>query len=393
LPERQIAHGQPFDFFECLSNLIRFSFSFKHPNVPDNKQTNTWGDAMSEASAIGAQLDHFLDGHAQPEIAVILGAMARAAVGVAALIRRGPLAGADLAATTGGANNDGDVQKLLDVTADKAFLDGLRGSGVRALISEEADEPAALDVDGRFLVAIDPLDGSSNIDTNISIGTIFSVLESRARGPVAAAEFLQPGRAQRAAGFIMYGPQTTFVFSVGAGTHAALYDPERDDWFVTRLNMTIPAGSAEYAINASNYRHWSNPVKAYIEECLAGAEGPRGKNFNMRWVAAVVCDAYRILVRGGVFLYPADDRRGYEKGRLRHCYEASPLAFVIEQAGGGATNGLDDILDLTPRGIHDRVPLIFGAREKVEGVRSHFRRGDYPADRSPLFSNRGLLRS
>ena len=348
---------------------------------------------MSEASAIGAQLDHFLDGHAQPEIAVILGAMARAAVGVAALIRRGPLAGADLAATTGGANNDGEVQKLLDVTADKAFLDGLRGSGVRALISEEADEPAALDVDGRFLVAIDPLDGSSNIDTNISIGTIFSVLESRARGPVAAAEFLQPGRAQRAAGFIMYGPQTTFVFSVGAGTHAALYDPERDDWFVTRLNMTIPAGSAEYAINASNYRHWSNPVKAYIEECLAGAEGPRGKNFNMRWVAAVVCDAYRILVRGGVFLYPADDRRGYEKGRLRHCYEASPLAFVIEQAGGGATNGLDDILDLPPRGIHDRVPLIFGAREKVEGVRSHFRRGDHPADRSPLFSNRGLLRS
>ena len=348
---------------------------------------------MPGPDAIGTQLDIFLANHAAPDIAGLLGAVARAATPVAALIRRGALAG-NLAAATGDANNDGDAQKFLDVAADRAFIDGLRGHGVRALISEEQDKPVALDADGRLLVAIDPLDGSSNIDTNISIGTIFSVLDAAvADGPVEAREFLQAGNRQRAAGFVMYGPQTTFIFTAGAGAHVATYDPDARDWFMTRLSLTIPQGSTEYAINASNYRHWPKPIQAYVDECIAGAEGPRGKNFNMRWVAALVCDAYRVLVRGGIYLYPADERRGYEKGRLRHCYEASPIAFIIEQAGGAATDGVRRILDIEPHGIHDRAPLIFGSLDKVEGVRRHYLRGDHPADRSPLFSNRGLLRS
>ena len=255
--------------------------------------------------------------------------------------------------------------------------------------SEERKEPVILDPEAPVAVVIDPLDGSSNVDTNISVGTIFSLL------PVTEdldAAVLQPGHRQIAAGFVVFGPQTSLVLTLGEGTD--IYTLDRDDRVFRRTSerVRIPSESSEYAINASNYRHWDEPVRAYVDDNVAGMDGPRGRNFNMRWIASLVAEAYRILIRGGIFLYPGDRREGYENGRLRLVYEANPLAMVVEQAGGLATDGENRILDLQPTSLHQRIPLVFGSSTKVERVRA-FHDGTLPlGERSPLFGRRGLFR-
>lgn len=340
---------------------------------------------------IGSTLEEALGSMAPASVASVILAIAQASLPVVDIIRSGPLAGA-LGAATGSDNADGDTQKALDVLADRQFSAGLKGSGVRAIASEELDDPLEIDASGSILVAIDPLDGSSNIDTNVSIGTIFSLLPAEQGRAPEVADFLQPGVKQLAAGFIIYGPQTSLLFTVGAGTHMATLDPAQGVYIITKLSLTIPEGSQEFAINASNYRHWHKPVQAYIDDCIEGADGPRGKNFNMRWIASLAADAYRIFMRGGVFLYPCDKRKGYERGRLRHVYEANPIALMIEQAGGQATDGINRLLDETPASLHGRIPFVFGSADKVTRIRRYHVDFGTPADTSPLFGKRGLLR-
>ena len=343
---------------------------------------------MTITPRIGDDLDAFLNANAPGDVARVLSALAQASLPLVQLIRRGRLAGA-LDATVGPAH-DGFGQKALDVFADEAFVNGLRGAGVRGVVSEERGDPVAIDADGTLLVAIDPLDGSSNIDANIAIGSFFSVLDAPA-GELQAAHFLQPGVNQRAAGFVIYGPHVAFVFTTGAGVCIATLDPDSNGYRISSVGAKIPTDSSEFAINASNSRHWPEPVRAYVEDCLEGDEGPRGRNFNMRWVASTVADVYRILARGGVYLYPEDLREGYENGRLRLLYEANPVAFLIDQAGGAAIDGFHRILEVKPTSIHVRTPLIFGSKDKVERIALYYSEGS-ASQRAPLFGKRGLLR-
>lgn len=338
---------------------------------------------MAGQVEVGLTLAEFLAGHSDKGVARIVEAIADASRQVSALVRRGTL-GLDGAT--------GDVERRLTEFANAALLEACRGAGVRALACERLEAPVVLAAEGAFLVAVDALDGISNIDANVAMGTVFSVLDAPA-GEVEAGMFLQPGHRQRAAGFVIYGPQTALVFTTGSGTHMALLDPAADAYRVTRSGIAIPEGAAEFAINASNYRHWLPPVRTYFDDCIEGAEGPRGKNFNMRWVASLVADAYRIFTRGGVFLYPADTRRGYERGWLRLVYEANPIAMLVEQAGGAATDGVNRILDIVPKSTGDRIPLVFGSNDKVERVRRYHTSNEFSVEQSPLFGKRGLLRN
>ncbi|MGF7162892.1 fructose-1,6-bisphosphatase I [Rhodoligotrophos appendicifer] len=346
---------------------------------------------MTSGAGLGLSLRDYLADTAEPGIAALVSAIADASRPLIAMIRRGPILGS-LGAGSGGSNKDGDVQKALDVLADRQFLHGLQVAGVRAIASEEADEPHSVSADGEFLVAIDPLDGSSNIETNVSIGTIFSILPAAPGRSAEPGDFLIQGHRQKAAGFLIYGPQASIVFTTGTGTHAATHDPESDDFVMTALSLSIPEDVPEFAINASNYRFWHPPVQAYVNDCVSGTDGPMSRNFNMRWIASLVADAYRILMRGGAFLYPADSRHGYERGRLRHVYEASPIAFLIEQADGAATDGVNRILDHQPASLHARVPLVFGSMQTVARIRRYHLETEDSADLSPLFGRRGLMR-
>jgi len=321
--------------------------------------------------------------------AATLVAIADATREISALTRLGPLAGA-LGQATGEANSDGDFQKKLDVLSNDAVLRALKSAPVAYFASEEESEILSLKAGGLIAVAVDPLDGSSNIDTNAPIGTIFSLYPAASGG--ATASFFRPGREQVAAGYAIYGPHTALLLTVGAGVDMYVLDASGAYRLVV-AGLTIPKAAQEYAINASNYRFWRDPVREFIDELLAGVEGPRGRDFNMRWLASLVGDAHRILQRGGVYLYPADRRSGYEQGRLRLVYEAAPMAFLIEQAGGAASDGLTPILDKIPERLHARTPLVFGAAVKVERlVRYHT---DPPHDRArpPLFAARGLFRA
>ncbi len=300
-------------------------------------------------------------------------------------IARGPLAGQRAAAV--GDNADGDEQKALDVMADTAFAAALRGTGIRWYASEEQDRVIELDPAGRLALAIDPLDGSSNIETNVSIGTIFSIREA---GEAGEPSFLRPGHEQIAAGYIIYGPQCMMVVTFGDGVQDYVLDLGTGLFTLVNSRLTIPEESAEFAINASNYRHWARPVRAYIDDCLAGSEGPRAKNFNMRWIASLVAETHRILVRGGLFLYPRDDRPGYADGRLRMVYECAPIAMLIEQAQGRATDATTRILDKAPASLHARTPFVFGSTTKVDRVTAYH---DLPEQEvSALFGHRGLFR-
>lgn len=262
-------------------------------------------------------------------------------------------------------NVQGEVQKKLDVIANDMMLDAKRWGGhVAALVSEEMEEIYPLS-GGEYLLVFDPIDGSSNVDVNGVVGTIFSILKAPA-GPVTEADVLQPGRRQLAAGYAIYGPQTTLVLTLGAGVSAFSLDQKTGDWLMTVPRMTIPASTREFAINMSNHRHWMPPVRRYIDECLAGKTGPRAADFNMRWLASMVGDVHRVLTRGGIFMYPIDSRKGI--GKLRLMYEANPIAFLIEQAGGAATDGLNPILDIQPEALHQRIGVVLGSREEVERV-------------------------
>jgi fructose-1,6-bisphosphatase I len=297
----------------------------------------TLKDALNEQGPGGPDM---------PAAARVIEALAGAARDLADVIAT-PATGESLGARLGSDNSDGDQQRKLDLVAEDIFREALRGAGVGPYLSEETEGPLTLDPSGSLAVAIDPLDGSSNIEVNGVIGTIFSILPAPKSAKIdPGLAFTQTGRAQIAAGFFMYGPQT-------------------------RLVLTMGAGVAEYAINASNRRYWREPVRRYIDDCCLGVEGPRGANFNMRWNGSMVADAYRVLTRGGLFLYPADSRRGYEHGRLRLLYEASPVAFLTEQAGGAATDGQNSILDITPSRPHARTPLIFGAADEADILRHH----------------------
>ncbi len=286
-----------------------------------------------------------------------------------------------------GQNSDGDRQAALDVIADGAFRSALAGTGVRWYASEELDTVAALDADGTLAIAIDPLDGSSNIDANVAIGTIFGFYPAE---DTAEASFLRPGHEISAAGYVIYGPQTALVASFGAGVSRFVLDRGPGVFRLVASDIAVPRCSSEYAINASNYRHWPQPIRAYIDDCLAGAEGPHARDFNTRWIASLVAEVHRIVTRGGVFLYPSDRRPGYERGRLRRVYECAPIAFLIEQAGGKATDGCDRILDQRATTLHERTPFVFGSAEKVDRVAAYH---DLPeAETSALFGKRGLFR-
>lgn len=325
------------------------------------------------------------DGVALAEL--ILG-LAQAAAAISGLIRSG---GGDTAfgASNGRVNADGDQQKGLDFLANNLVADALRRTSTAFFASEEEDAIVSLAAEGRFAVAVDPLDGSSNIDANISVGTIFSIFPAVAGD--ATASFFRPGREQVAAGYVIYGPHTALVMTTGQGTHLFVLDPAGGDFLLRAAHVTIPTATSEFAINASNYRHWHEPIRNFIDDCVAGAEGPREKDFNMRWVASLVAETHRIVTRGGAFLYPADRRKGYEQGRLRLLYEAAPIAFVMEQAGAKATDGSTPILDKVPGLLHQRTPLVFGSAEKVERIASYHGDPDFARDASPLFRRRGLF--
>jgi fructose-1,6-bisphosphatase I len=321
-------------------------------------------------------------------VAEVVGRLAEAAIALADLAARGPLAGRMGAVVARSAG--GDEQKALDLIAHELFLDALKDAPVAALASEESDEPIGITRDAPLIVAIDPLDGSKNIDVNATIGSIFAILP-RHDLPWPRL-FLQPGSALLGAGFTVHGPQTALVLTLGTGVNVFTLDRVQGQFVLTQSKVRLPAGVREYAINAANYRHWDTAIRAYVDECVAGADGPRGGDFNMRWLGCAVAEAYRVLLRGGVYLYPGDGRAGMQQGRLRLVYEANPLAFIIEQAGGAATNGISRILDLVPQSLHQHTPLVYGARDKVARIATYCS-GQLPqGGHSPLFAKRGLFR-
>lgn len=302
-----------------------------------------------------------------PALVGVLERIAEVSAFLARRIARGGL-DEDLAGVQG-TNTDGDTQKALDVIADEAFAQALAGASVRYYASEEQETVVEMDPAGRYGVAIDPLDGSSNIDCNVSIGTIFGIMPA-VDGDEAT--FLRSGRDLVAAGYTIYGPQCCLMVTFGDGVLKYVLDPESGEFRLTRTVAPVPRDSNEYAINASNYRHWPAPVRAYIDDRVAGAEGAAGRNYNMRWVASLVAETHRILSRGGVFLYPGDARKGYENGRLRMIYECAPIAMLIEQAGGVATDGAGPLMDVMPTRLHGRTPFVFGSADRVAEVTGYF---------------------
>ncbi len=338
-------------------------------------------------TSLGAFLDRWGSGAAEREpVAITVALLATAGCELSELIGQGALAG-DLGAAQAD-HGAGDPQKLLDIRANRMFLDRLRDAPVALVVSEEEEEPVALHAGAPVVVTLDPLDGSDNIDPNAPMGTVFSLLPAGGADP-----WRVPGERQLAAGFMLYGPSTTLVLTVGSGVHVFTLDRAARVFRLTRENLSMPPGRREYAINASNARHWPLPVRAFVEECLAGAEGPRGTDYNTRWLGCVVAEAYRILLRGGIYLYPGDGRAGYERGRLRLLYEAWPLAMLVEGAGGMASDGFHRILDMVPYSPHQRVPLIFGSADKVRRVVDLHVSGVPQAGQRPLFAARGLFKS
>lgn len=325
-------------------------------------------------------------------VADVVRELAAAAAEMAEVVSLGRLAG-DGHAELNGQNAGGDVQKKLDLSANALFLAALRRAPVAAVLSEELQEPLLLDKQAPLAVALDPLDGSSNIDANVSIGTIFSILPALPETAEAKAHFLRPGRNQIAAGFVIYGPQTALVLALPDNTSVFILE-RRTGMFRSALDsVQIPRDAREYAINASNYRHWAPSVRTFIDDCVKGREGPLACDQNMRWIASLVAEAYRILSRGGVFLYPGDLRQGYSSGRLRLIYEANPIAFIVEQAGGYATDTVRRILDISPSDVHVRTPFVFGSSNLVHLIARYHTDPQFSAEHSPLFARRGLIRS
>ena len=305
------------------------------------------------------------------ELRLLIEVLARACKTISHSVGKGALG--DVLGTAESENVQGEIQKKLDIISNEILLQANEWGGhLAAMASEEMETihpiPNRYPM-GEYMLLFDPLDGSSNIDVNVSIGTIFSVLKApEGMATPTEEDFLQPGTKQVAAGYAVYGPQTVLVLTTGNGVHGFTLDREMGSWVMTQRNIQIPADTAEYAINASNSRHWYAPVTRYITELEAGKTGPREKNFNMRWIASMVADVHRILNRGGIFMYPADQREPDKPGKLRLMYEANPMALLIEQAGGAATDGKQRILDIQPTKLHQRVAVFLGSRNEVERV-------------------------
>ena len=329
------------------------------------------------------------------QLRLLIEVVARACKRIAIAVNKGALG--DVLGSAHSENVQGEVQKKLDVISNEVLIEANEWGGhLAAMASEEMDSIHVVPnryPQGEYMLLFDPLDGSSNIDVNVSIGTIFSVLRKvgHARG-VSEEEFLQPGKYQAAAGYCVYGPQTTLVLTVGNGVAGYTLNPNLGEFVLTHQNLQVPPDTHEFAINTSNSRFWEPPVKRYVDECLAGRTGPRGKDFNTRWIASMVAEAHRILMRGGVFMYPRDTKDPTKHGRLRLLYEANPIGFVMEQAGGRASTGRQPMLGVKPTELHQRIGLIFGSKNEVERIERYHHE---PAQReapAPLFAERSLFR-
>ncbi|EQD51370.1 inositol phosphatase/fructose-16-bisphosphatase [mine drainage metagenome] len=309
--------------------------------------------------------------------------------------------GADSASSGGAINVQGEVQKRLDVVSNEMFVRQAEWSGhLAGMASEEMELPYQIPGEyprGKYLLVFDPLDGSGNLDVDVTVGSIFSILRApdevvSSGRDVVEADFLQPGARQVAAGYALYGPSTMLVLSVGNGVVGFTLDPNLGEFKLTHPELRVPEDAQEFAINSSNSRFWEPPVKRYVDECLAGRTGPRGKDFNMRWIASMVAEAHRILMRGGVFLYPRDTRDPGKAGRLRLLYEANPIAFVMEQAGARASTGRQPVLGVPPSALHQRIGLVFGSKHEVERIERYHQDGATRDAPNPLFVERGLFR-
>ena len=315
---------------------------------------------------------------------------------IAYTVGKGALAG--MQGGAGSRNVQGEEQHKLDVLANDIFLRTNEWGGhLAGMASEELEHPYPIPEEyprGRYLLAFDPLDGSSNIDVNVPVGSIFSVLACP-QGMTGGEEraFLQPGTRQVCAGYAIYGPATMLVLTFGRGVHGFTLDREIGEFIHTHADLRVPEDTSEFAINTSNSRFWEPAVKRYVDECMAGSSGPRGKDFNMRWVASLVAEAHRILMRGGVFLYPRDEREQGRSGRLRLLYEANPIGMVIEQAGGRASTGYGPVLEVEPAGLHQKSGFVFGARHEVERIEQYHRDHNQKPYDAPLFGTRGLFRA
>ena len=286
-------------------------------------------------------------------------------------VAQGALIG--LLGSAGTGNVQGEVQQKLDIIANDLLIDGVQGcKSLAGLASEEMELPVPVQGTGDYLLLFDPLDGSSNIDVNVSIGTIFSVLKKQdPQAPLQTADFLLSGRHQVAAGYVVYGPQTTMALTLGEGVVMFTLNKVTGEFLLIKDAVTIAHSTKEFAINMSNMRHWADPVRRYVEECLAGVGGAREKDFNMRWIASMVADVHRVLSRGGVFMYPWDQREPHKPGKLRLMYEANPMSFLVEQAGGASTNGTQLIMDLQPTDLHERVSVMLGSKEEIDRLQHY----------------------
>ena len=314
---------------------------------------------------------------------------------IARKVAAGELGGATGSAST--VNVQGEGQKKLDVISNDLFIEGNNWGGYLAgMASEEMEQPYQIPEcypKGRYLLVFDPLDGSSNIDVNVSVGSIFSVLRAPASDrPVTVDDFLQQGVEQVAGGYAIYGPTTMMMLTVGNGVHGFTLCPQVGEFMLTHSNLRIPEDTQEFAINASNSRFWEAPVTRYVNECMAGKTGPRGKDFNMRWIASMVAEAHRILMRGGVFMYPRDSKDPSKAGRLRLLYEANPVGFLIEQAGGRASTGRQPVMNVKPSALHQRIGLIFGSKNEVERIERYYNEPQRQDEPNPLFNERSLFR-
>lgn len=308
-------------------------------------------------------------GNLTPELAQVIETIANTCKTIDQALQKGALAG--VLGSAQHENVQGEEQKKMDVISNDYLIDALKvHPNVGGLASEELDEFTPAQENGQFLVLFDPLDGSSNIDINMCVGTIFSILPAK-NAVTQAEDFMQAGVNQVAAGYVLYGPSTMMALTVGAGTIFFTFDPETQEFLLTSENIQVAADTKEYAINASNQRHWEEPVKRYIDELLAGKTGSREKDFNMRWVACMVGDIHRILCRSGIFMYPYDLKDPKKAGRLRLMYEANPMSMLMEQAGGASTTGRVRILDIQPTDLHQRVPVIIGSKNEVALVTSY----------------------
>lgn len=330
---------------------------------------------MSPRTTLSRFLIEQTRAHQTPaELRFLIEVVARACKVINYHISKGELGGA--LGNEGTENVQGEMQKKLDVISNEILLEANEWGGhLAAMASEEMEKPYQIPgcfPKGSYLLVFDPLDGSSNIDINVSVGTIFSVLSCPESvdvgGTLEDEDFLQPGVKQVAAGYAIYGPQTMLVLTLGNGVKGFTLDTEMGSFILTHDNMSIPEEAAEFGINMSNMRHWEKPVQRYVNEMLAGKEGPLEKDYNMRWTASMVADIHRIMIRGGVFMYPWDRRMDDEKGKLRLMYEANPMAMIVEQAGGAATNGRIRIMDVRPEKLHERVPVFMGSKKEVERV-------------------------